>query len=356
MKTKSLFLAIIIMAAFSLTYYIPRTSAAGLSTLSDSMSRLQKSVDSNHTITFTTPTGVAAGQTMTVAFPSDFSTTGVDNTDIDVSAAGGDLTLAAVANLGTWGAAFGGTGNRTLTITSGTGTITGASIIVIKIGTNASVGSTGDQAINNATAAAGSKMTITAGNGADSGDIGLVVLDSDQINVTAITDPMISLTISDQAIGFSSFVGTNVRYATADAAGSAAGQGAGLPTQLTADTNAGNGLTISVLSEGNGTNAGLWSSGVSELIAADTSRNIIVVGNKKKYAAYGKDATGLTIHENFDNDATDSAITRVAQTFASAAAPVSSGVVDVALVAAADGATKAGSYTDTITIICTGNF
>jgi hypothetical protein len=333
-----------------------KTQAAAQSSLSDEMTHQKKSVDSNHSIVFTTPTGVSAGQTMVVTFPADFSTTSVDYTDIDVADDGVDLVLGSSASGITWGAVFGGTGLRTLTITSGTGTIAATSVVAIEIGTNATSDTTGDQAINNATTANSFTISITAGNGADSGNIGITILDDDQIAVSATTDPSVSLSISDLVIGFGSFISTNIRYATSDAAGSATEPVADNPTKLIADTNAGNGLSINIYDEGNGTNPGLWSSAVSELIASDTSRNIIIVGLKKKYGAYGKNASGLTIHENFDNDAVDSALSRSAQLFATTAAPVSSGSVDLALVAAVDGATKAGNYIDTITVTCTGNF
>jgi hypothetical protein len=104
--------------------------AASLTSLSDTLSRAATSVDANHTIKFTTPSGVQAGQNFTITFPSDFSTTTVDYTDIDITDDGTDLTLAATAATTTWGVAFGGTGSRVLTVTSGTGTIAASSIII----------------------------------------------------------------------------------------------------------------------------------------------------------------------------------------------------------------------------------
>lgn len=342
---------IILSSFFTPNYHV---SAASLTLLSDTLSRLKVGEDANHLITFTTPSGVAAGGTIIITFPSDFSTTSVDYTDIDVAVGGTDLTLAAAPNLTTWGVAFGGTGNRTLTITSGTGTIAGSSVVTIEIGTNAANGVTGDQAINNPT----TNNTFSIGIAGSFGDIGsivVVILIDDQIAVTGTIDNTLSFSISDIAIGFGSFASTNVRYATDDALGSASEPGNDLPTKLTAATNTIHGLSISISDQGNGTSSGLYSSSASELIPAAAST--AVTNNSKKYGVYGKNASGLAIHESFDNDLTsDLAISRAPQTFVSAAAPVNNGSVDVALLAATDATTKAGVYQDTLTLICTGNY
>ena len=345
-----LILSLLLIVFWSVT----RTQAASLSAISDVLSRLKVSEDANHTISFTTPTGVAAGQTITIAFPSDFDTTGVDFSDIDVTDDGTDLDLAAIPAGATWGAAFGGTGNRTLTITSGTGTIAATSAIVVEIGTHAAFAVAGDQAINNATVAGNYTITI-AGTFGDTGQYAIYIVDNDQIIINGEVDPTISLAISDNQVGFGHFTNTNVRYATADETGAFVEPGNSLPTQLTASTNATSGLTISIRDEGDGANAGLWSTAASELIAADASSNVLA--NSKKYGVYGKNASSLTIAAGFNDDGVgDLAISRSAQTFASTAGIVSNGQVDLSAKSAIDGSTKAGSYTDTLTVICTGNY
>ncbi|NTU69891.1 hypothetical protein HGB13_03680, partial [bacterium] len=75
------------------------TNAASLTALSDTMSRLKDSQASNHTIRFTTPTGVAGAAQVVVTFPTGFDVNGTGNnldyTDIDVADDGVDVTLAA---------------------------------------------------------------------------------------------------------------------------------------------------------------------------------------------------------------------------------------------------------------------
>lgn len=178
---------------------------------------------------------------------------------------------------------------------------------------------------------------------------------NEQVAVSGITDPTISMSITDTAVGFGSLDNTNVHFATANEAGSFSEPPDGQPTQISASTNAGNGLMVAIRDEGNGNSAGLWSAGVSELIAAAPSSE--VVDNSKKYGAYAKNANGLTISEGFDNDGVnDVAISRTAQDFATASGPINNATVDLSLKTARDGATKAGSYADTLTITCTGNY
>src|SRR3990167_8185530 len=157
---------------------IPQTASAdALSALSNTMSRLSDStptaVYSDHTIKYTTPSGVGAGETMEITFPSGFAIGSVDYTDIDVSwgASTGyenELTLAATPSGSTWGAAFAG---QVLTITSGTGTISTTSKVVVEIGNNASGGNV--QIQNHVTAAT---YTISiAGDFGDTGKIAIVI-------------------------------------------------------------------------------------------------------------------------------------------------------------------------------------
>ena len=168
--------------------------------------------------------------------------------------------------------------------------------------------------------------------------------------------PSLTFSISDITIGFGTWSGTEIRYATGDTNGSTTEPGAGLPTQLTASTNAPNGLTITVRSTGDGSNAGLYKSATpTKLIAAVASS--AVVADSEGYGVYGKNASLLTIDEGFDNDGvSDLAVSFSAQTFASASATVSSGTVDLSAKAAIAGTTPAGSYSDALTLVCTGNF
>jgi len=168
--------------------------------------------------------------------------------------------------------------------------------------------------------------------------------------------PTLSFSISDLTIGFGTWSGTELRYATGDEAGSTTEPGAGLPTQLTASTNAANGLVITIRSTGDGTSAGLYKSvSPTKLISAVASST--VAAGSEGYGVYGKAATGLTIDEGFNNDGvSDLAISTSALRFAYTTAPVTDGVVDVSSKAAITATTPTGSYSDALTLVCTGTF
>lgn len=345
--------SILIILGLTGFFSVPHSEAAALTTLSDTLSRLQVSLDSNHNITFTSPSGVSAGESIEITFPSNFSTTSVDYTDIDLSDDGADIALAAVAAGTTWGASFGGTGNRTLTIISDTGTIVAASIINIKIGTNATFGVNGDQVINNPSTNNNYILSI-AGTFGDTGDIPLIIIADDQIQITGDIYPSLDFAISDNSIGFGNMSNTNVKYATADGLGAFSEPGNDLPVKLTAGTNAVNGLTIAISDKGDDVSAGLYAALVTELVPAAPSTQVI--NNSKKYGAYGKHSVGLTIDPGFDNNSVaDVAISRTAQTFASSNTLVN-GSVDLALLVAVDSTTHPGAYSDTLTLTCTGNY
>src|SRR3990172_5972491 len=145
----------VILAIMLLLIFYPATTHATLSALSDTMSRLANSELSDHTIKYTTSLGVDAAETMTITMPSGFTIGSVDNTDIDVSwgpttGYENELTLGASASCATLGASFTG---QVLTITSGTGTISTNSKVVVEIGDNATGGAGNEQITKHATAA-----------------------------------------------------------------------------------------------------------------------------------------------------------------------------------------------------------
>ena len=172
--------------------------AANITSVSDTLSDSAPSVVSNHTITFTTPTGVANGETITVDFSDGpFVVGSVDYTDIDVAAAS-DFTVAADCT-GTEqvGAAFSGT-TLTLTFCSGDGgSIPANGTTTIEIGTNATFGVAGDQQLTNPVAGS-YKINITAG-ASDSGSTRVAIIDN--VTVTATVDTLFQFTVSGVAGG-----------------------------------------------------------------------------------------------------------------------------------------------------------
>lgn len=224
--------------------------AANLVQVSDTISNSDVSAASNHTIEFSVPTssvGVAAAGTITVTFPAGFSLTGVVFGDIDFSVDGTDRTLAAVAAGATWGASVSG---QTLTLTSGSGTVTGGQDVIIQIGTNATFGTTGANQIDNPTA--GSYELVIAAGTADTGRTRVAIIDN--VLVTARVNTSFDFAIAglatSTAINGTSTTGSTT--ATLIPFGTlVANQIKTLGQRLTVSTNARNGFVVTVESDGN---------------------------------------------------------------------------------------------------------
>lgn len=360
--------AVIIISLLFLTIYpvFQKTRAADLSTISDVMTRMEitatPDVYSNHTITFTTPTGVAATETITVTFPTDFTgQTGIDYTDVDVTDNGSQLTLDATPSGTTWGAAFssvGGTLNK-LTITSDTGTITGTHVVVIKIGTNASEGAIGDKQIENPTTNGSKKVSLTCG-ASDTGAFALAIVDDDQIVYSATVDPSITVTFTANASNFGALPISAVTNA-------------GTNIDVGVSTNAGTGMTLRAYDDGGGAGKpGLLldgGSGDADVIGSvDSSYSatpVELVAGTEGYGIYAEavaGGSGGTISIAADYAYTDNKIGPLkvgatnAVTVSTASAPIDQKKTRIHAQAAIDGLTKPGAYKDTVTVVVTGNF
>lgn len=372
-KMKKIVVANVIIALLVLTFgvNIQKTNASALIGLTDQMSSTK----------FANPTNLAnhdiryqqVGQLMTGTITVDFNTAGfvsgtVDYTDIDLfygsdqaqvngscSSNCNNATIAADAGASIWGATI-SSNNLTLAYPTSVGPIVQANDYVrIKIGTNASGG---DQQYNNPTTpSTTSQKIIAVVSGPDSGSLAVVIVTDDQVVVNASVAPTLSFSISDNAIGFGSIsADTNVHWATANGVGQTSEPASDNPVKLIGSTNASSGLLIKIKSNGDGSSAaGLYSATTTQMIEAAASS--VVAANTDGYGVYGKNAASLTIDEAYDNDFdTDVAITRSMSSFASTTGPVADGSVDLTLKAGVAGSTKAGAYTDTITIQCSGNF
>ncbi len=201
---------ITIIALVVLTSFAPQfayvTNAASLTTLSDTLSPAtgtihaeKASTVANHTIRFTTPTGVSSGQTIILTFDNATSVSAsLTYTDIDLQDDGVDVTLAAAPVTTTWGVVR--TSGTVITFTNGTTSVAPGSIITIKIGTNATNQTTGVNQITNGTA--GTTLLYISGTFGDTGTIGIPILADDVVVVNAVVAPTISFAVSDNTIFF----------------------------------------------------------------------------------------------------------------------------------------------------------
>lgn len=222
--------------------------AASITSASDTLSSSAPGGLSNHTIAFTTPTGMIASSTMTITFPAGFVLPVMGPDDIDLIASGTDKTVATTsAGVGTWGAYFSG---QVLTLTSPPSVVQASSTsFVIKIGTNATFGVTGDAQITNPTATTSSYEIFIGGSMPDLGSVRVAIVD--HVTVSANVDT--SLTFSVSGVNSSSTVNGSATTTIATTTPTTLpfgtlpiGVSRTLAHDLTVSTNASNGYTVTV--------------------------------------------------------------------------------------------------------------
>jgi len=226
--------------------------AAAITTYSDTLSTSEPSVASNHTITFTTPTGVPNAGTVTIDLSAFTGTSSITFNDIDVSVQGtGDLTVEASCTTQETSAAF-GTNDSILTITfcSGNGASIGANgTTTIEIGTNATSEVTGDdQIVNPGTGNYEIPLSTSSG---DSGETRVAIVDV--VTVTASVDTLLNFSVGGVADA-QTVHGTSTGTTTSATAIAFGELSANTPItgaqDLTISTNAANGFTVTVTADG----------------------------------------------------------------------------------------------------------
>ncbi len=334
--------------------------AASLLNKSDTLSTSTASTGANHTIVFRTPTGAGdSSDTITVTFPAGFNMNSVDFGDFDLAhSAGGqsscngvsysnEETLAASPSASAWGAALSG---QVVTFTAPTDGVGAAAIaanacVQIQIGTNATAGTTGDTQITNHATPASYDIAI-GGVFGDTGDATVVILSSDQVQVSASVDESITFTISDNSIGFGTLSASAARYATGDTAGSASETEA---HTLVAGTNASNGYTMTI----NGTTL------------TSNSDTIDAIGNTNSSSSVGTEQFGLRMSASGGSGVVSAPYAASGFAFDTASFPdeVASAVgssanttYSVRYLANITASTEAGAYTANLTYIATANF
>ncbi len=320
--------------------------AAAITTASDTMSTIAPSVVANHTILFGSPTGIAAGNTVTYTFPAGFTMGSVAFGDIDFatgststcsSATYTEQTLAATASGATWGAAVSG---QVLTITSGTGTSAAGNCIRLKVGTNATNQSTGVNQITNPTAA--SYGITIAGTFGDTGTI--------TVNIVANT-VSVSSTVA-QSISFS-LGASSLALGTLSSAAAVSGS-----HTFTVATNAASGMVTTVtgttLTSGANTIAACASGCTSTVGTAQFGINLVANTTPSVGAAVSGSAPIGVAAANYNTANTFRLVS--GDTIASSAAGINSSVFTVSYLANIAGATAAGSYTTILTYTATATF
>ena len=164
--------------------------AAALTTVSDVISDSDLSASADHTITFTTPTGIAASGVFTVTFADAFGLDTIDFDDIDLADDTVDVVLAAAASGASWGVA--NDGSEVLTFTNGSGAVAAGSIIVIQIGDHSSQGTGATQITN--PSSAGTVSVVIGGGFGDAGTAMVAIIDDVVVSASVGTSFTFAIT------------------------------------------------------------------------------------------------------------------------------------------------------------------
>lgn len=341
-KIVSVFLVIGVVF-FNFGFFIPQVAfASSLTALSDRVINLTTGFTSNHTIKFTTPTGIVGGETIILTFDNDTSTTGITASDVTVL----DDVTSITVNAGTptganWG--FVNTSSTVLTFTTGGGTVAASSVITIILNgtnkiTNGSIGTT--------------RLIIsgTLGND-DKGVISMPIISNGVVTVSAEVLGSITFTVSSNAIYFGNLRTTSPCFAESTNPGNVA-------CPITSEAEA---LNFTV-----GTNA---PNGYSVTIQGDTLRsggNTIDPLPVNTASSFGSEQFGLRINASgglgsviAPYAAAGYAYTGTPATpaqIASYTGPSATTTYSVRYLANIAALTEAGSYATAHTYVATGNF
>jgi hypothetical protein len=363
-------LFLILMLTLTFSGISTRVQAASVTSFSDTLSTMKESVVANHTFTFTTVDDWQAGETLALAFPAGFTGAGFANTepeDFDITDDGAEQVL--VASGGCSGTALeieitttdivdpiGFTFTRCAT----DATITGGSIVVIEIGTNATSPGAGNDQITNQTAAengTNALVTLAGGGGfTDTGTLALEIVADNDVTVNATVDPRVTCAFTGLTTTFASLAGPVTTYDTS--------------TTITVSANATNGVNITVYDAGNGTNPGLYKSIATTYLigsADSTYSNTATLtsdvdGFGISASSGGGSGAALTVDGRFDASGGANEMgglevgAGAAVSIAASSGALASRVLTIVHKAAVSGLAPAGSYTDTITYVCTATY
>lgn len=345
------FLVTLIFSAF--TGLAPNVAvAASVTSFSDVLSRIQASTNANHEIKFVSPQGVQGAETIIITFTGFNNVTNIVHTDIDFAegnsnncstASFTEKTLAATPSGATWGAD--GDSATTVTITSGTDTVTADRCIRIKIGTNATSQATGVNQIQNNTVGTG--LVALTGTFGDTGTAAIPIITDDTVTITATVDPTISFSLSDTTLEFGTLTSGAARWAD-DSAGNAAAV-AGHNFQI--GTNAQSGYIVTY----NGTTL---TKGADKIDVATIAGDADGTPGTEQFAISlnRTSGDGTTVADYSYGSNNYKFVETTTTTIYSETGPTATETVDVYYLTNIAANTPAGSYQADVTYIATGTF
>lgn len=339
MKSIGLTLLVALLFAFA-PALVPNAMAASVTSFSVLLSREKAAVQSNYTVTFTTPTGIAASATLILTFDNSTDIDAVTFADIDLKDDGVDVTLAATAAGASWG--VDPTSSTVLTFTNGSAAVAAGSVVEIEIGTHATGGA--EQITNGS---AGTTKLVLSGTFGDSGTAAIPIIAEDQVTITATVAPTITFAISDTSIGFGTLSSSQATWANGAGTGSATDTSA---HTLAVATNATGGYAITY-------NGATLTSGSDTISVASINNDANGTPGTEEFGlslSTDGDGTIATGYNHGDPDWTWVAGTTT--TIFSETGPTATETVSAYYLANIAGNTEAGSYSTTVTYIATATF
>lgn len=336
---------------------IEHVFSAALNTLSDTQSKLTVSSLSDHTIQFVSPTGIAAGQSISITLPAGYATGtfAIANFDFGTSTSAScsgfaDVPLQAGAASGlTWGVSV---ATSTIYITSGTAAIPANRCVQIKIGSNATFGGAGTSTLVNPSSPGAYSINYNAGP-SDSGYVTEYIVPDDTILMSGIVNQSLTFTISTSTIYFGVLGAGGAKFASStNTAGDTAET---IAHTLSVGTNAPSGFTLSVRGQ--------------TLTSLQNSNNTIdYIGGTAASSTVGVEQFGMRTTEAGGTGVTVSAPYSFATSYGYDATATSSSVVAVGVgstptsvfsvryVTNIGAITEAGTYVANLVYVATANF
>jgi hypothetical protein len=234
-----------------------QAEAAAITNASDTLTNSAPGVTSNHTFVFTLPNGATASSTIELTFDAAFTTIGgnIIEDDIDVDVNGTASSTAAVNAAGTFGVIISGNVIR-LTTATDIG-LASSTELTVRIGDNAVDSGTGNNQITNPSATSSYPIDIDGGSSAnpiqDSGQVRVAIID--EVIVSASVDTSLTFTVGGVNTGGSVNSSPTTTVATTTPTtlpfGTlTVGQSSTLAHDLTVETNAGSGYSVTVALSG----------------------------------------------------------------------------------------------------------
>ena len=352
----SFFIIVGIVLGASITH-IELAFAAALTSMSNTLSSVKVNTLADHTIQFVTPTGVAAGLSISVTFPVGWNLGSIGATSTDfatsTSASCSGFSDALINNGAASGISWGfASTSQSITLTSGTAVVPANRCVQIRLGSNAIFQASGTSQITNPVTATSSIINI-AGTFGDTGAITVNIVTDDTVSMTGTVNQSLTFAISTSTIFFGTLGSGGAKFASStNPLGSSAET---VAHNLQVSTNAPSGFTVSVrgqtlTSQQNASNTitAIGASAASSTIASE----------QFGFRATESGGTGVTVSApysfstsyGYNATATSSATLAVG----SGATPLST--LDLRYVTNIAAITEAGTYAANLVYVATANF